>query len=290
MAEQQETATEVKESPVLEKPETEGTQEPEVDYRANAEQLLGTLEKLSIDTPERLEGIAYASQQAGRYANDLGQERQQVQALRHELEELKAQAQARQHNFQPQEFDGYGYEQPQNQLTPQVISSIVGQKVNEAIGKYTQDQLRANQSLLNEYASIQSDPDYSIVQTVWDKHVANPRVQMAIQSGQTSLSREFNKTKVAYYKGIAMNARDTMRGLLSQKPAGATPPHMEQSTTQTPGMSQPETYRDRLADISKNTRGTDDDLEAMMKTMLPDDDAFLFPPTEVAEQRMRRRQ
>lgn len=291
---EQDMGTEAKENPVLEQPEAEGTTtQPEVDHRANAEALLSKLEQLKIDSPERLEGIAYASQQAGRYANDLGSEREQAQALRAELEELRARVQQQQNrsqNYQPQQYDeGYGYEQPRVNITPEMISSIVGQQVNDAIGRYTQGQIRASQAVLNEYASIQSDPDYSIVQDVWDKHIANPRVQMAIQSGQTSLSKEFNKTRVAYYKGIAMNARDTMRGLLSQKPKGATPPHMEQSTTQTPGMPVPETNKDKLRDIAKNSMGTTDDLEAMFTQMLPSDDGFLMPPTQAAEFRQPRR-
>jgi hypothetical protein len=285
------TGTDPKESPVLETPAA--TETPAVDHRAQAEALLETLGKLSIETPEKLQNVAYASQQAGRYANDLGTSRNEVEALKAEMAAIRAaQSQPQQHyQQQPQQYEGYDYTpQPTApSITPQQIESIVGQQVNQAIGRYTQGQLSANQAVLNEYAGIQSDPEYGMVQSVWDRHVSNPRVQLAIQSGQTSLTQEFNRTKVAFYKGIAMNARETMTGLLAQSPRGATPPHIEQSTTQTYGMSQPETHIDRLQEVHSKSTGTDDDLDAMLKAVLPDDDLFLQPPHEIKEGVQRRR-
>lgn len=279
-----EPGTEPKEAPVLETPAAPET--PAVDHEANAKALLETLERVGMETPEKIQSVHYASQQAGRYANDLGDSRSEVEALRTEVNALKTAPPVQPQQYQ-QPYEGYDYNTPQPQapqLTAQQVESIVAKQVTDGISKYTQSQLAATQAVQSEYAGIQSDPDYSLVQTVFDKHVSNPRVQLAIQSGQTSLTGEFNRSKVAFYKGMAMQSRDTMQGLLSQqRPAGVTPPHLEAGTTQVPGMPQPETHMGQLKEIHSKTTGTDDDLDAMLRTVLPDEDLFLHPPNEVKQ-------
>ena len=279
---------EVKESPVLEQPEPTGkeTPQPAPDPMESARQVLETLNKLGIESedPEsaaaKLQNMHYASQQAGRYANDLGAERQKVQALEQRLAALEA----RRTQQQPAQDDFeaiYGEQRPPS-LRPEDVRNVM----REEIGNYIQMQNQATQQQLQEYAGIRGDSEYGMMEDLFNKHIANPKVQMAMQTRQTNLSKEYDRVKTTFYKNLAKQSRDALQNLLNRtNQAAAAPPHMEQSSSQTQGIPQRPGVKDELYDMAKKSMGTDDDLDAMLRTMLPDDDQFLFQAEEVREGR-----
>jgi hypothetical protein len=276
----------VKEQPTLAAPAPAGDATPQ-DPTESARVVLETLNKLGIDSEDpqaaatKLENMHFASIQAGRYANDLGAERQRAQALEARLAALEAERRT----YRPQDDIGniYGEQQP---AVPSIRPDDIRKVMREEIGNYVNMQQQATQAQLQEYAKIRGDAEYGVVEDLFNKHIANPHVQIAMQSRQTTLSEEYNRVKTSFYKNLAKQSRDALQNLLSQTQKVATPPHMEQSVGQAPGMPVLRTSKDQLMELHKKSRGTDDDLDAMLNAILPDTDQFLYQAEEVKQGRL----
>lgn len=261
---------EVMESPTVDEPTTEAKAE---DNRTEAQELLETLNKLNIDSPERLEGVYQASQQSGHNANLYGQAQREVQELRERLSQIEQQSTQQR---PPRDEYGYDYE-PERPAQQSVSLKDIEGVVQKQIGNYVNMQRQASQQQIAEYSQIQGDDDYNAVKNLFEKHVSNPNVQLALQSGQTNLRGEYNRCKVSLYKNLALQTKQTLEGLMKNpNVASQQAPHMEQgATTPNPGMEPTPTAQDKLQEVVKNTAGTDDDVDAMLQAMIPDDDLFL---------------
>lgn len=260
---------EVQESPTVDEPSTE---QPAEDQQVKAQELLETLNKLNIDSPERIEGVYQASQQAGHNANLYGDAQREVETLKQRLASLEQAPRQRQ---QPQDEYGYDYEQqaqPQY-ATPQDVERIM----QKQIGNYVNMTRQAQQQQYQEWARIQQDPDYGSVKDLFEKHISNPNVQMALNNGQTSLQNELGRCKVSMYKNLALQTKSTLEGLMKNPSvAQSQAPHMEQgATTPTPGVEPTPTSRDKLQEVAQQSSGTDDDIDSMLQAMIPDNDLFL---------------
>jgi len=280
---------EVKESPVLATPAPAGdstAQAQAPDPMESARVVLDTLNKLGIDSEDpkaaatKLENMHFASSQAGRYANDLGAERQKVQALESRLAALEA-TRTQRHTDDLSSIYG---EQPQ--AAPSIRPDDIRQVMREEIGNYVNMQQQATQAQLQEYARIRGDSEYGVVEDLFNKHIGNPAVQIAMQSRQTNLSEEYNRVKTAFYKNLARQSRDALQNLLTRTQSVAAPPHMEQASGQTAGIPVSQTSRDELIEMQRKSRGTDDDIDAMLAKILPDNDQFLYQAEEVKQGRL----
>ena len=104
-------------------------------------------------------------------------------------------------------------------------------------------------------------------------------MQYAINTGQTSLGKEYRRFKDRYFTNLLSKVTENYKTLLGAGAKGAgnvTPPHVESSgsTNYVPPESIPDS-RGQLKDLSSKSRGTDDDLDKMLKVLLPDGDPVL---------------
>jgi hypothetical protein len=276
------------EQPVLDsKPEPAGEQpQATEDPMKNAQALIDTLNKLGIDSEDpqsaatKLQNMHFASSQMGRYANELGTERQKRQELEARLAALEA---ARTQRSSQDEFGEIYGQQP---VAPSIRPEDVRNVMREEIGNYVAMQNQATQAQLQEYAKIRSDSEFQAVEDLFNKHISNPQVQIAMQSRQTSLGDEYNRVKTTFYKNLALQTRNTLQQLMQQRQQGAAPPHMEQASSQMQGMPVRGDIHDELREMATKSRGTDDDLDAMLNKLLPDDDQFLYQAEEIKQGRL----
>lgn len=257
----EEKKTETKEKPVLESHKSESTAPNPED---KARELLEQLNSLNLDSPEKIQNTFNASQQAGRLAQLLGTEKETVRQLQERMTAMERQQ--RQPDYTQEGFVGESID----------LRKTIQEVMRGEINNYVTSQREAQTAAMREYAGLQSDPDYSLIQQVWEKHVANPNVQMNIQSGNTTLTNEFNKVKIAYYKGIAMNSKDVLQGLINKTTASAKSVHMETGDTSTTPLPDKDTREEALDRIKQQSTGTSDDLDAMIKALIPDTDPFFI--------------
>jgi hypothetical protein len=251
----------VKEMPTMEEPKT-ATPSP----LDESKDLLSQLEKLGVKKPEQLQGMATASEQSGKLANMLGEIRRENAELKRMLQET---ASAR-----PKQQDDPYNPQPVN------IEDVV----ERAVGKFYQNtilgpQMKAQQEFQAQIQEVQEDDHYSVLGEQFQQYIAVPKTQYAIQSGQTSLAREYRRFKDRYFTQLLTKVTDNYRTLLEggAKPQGSkAAPHVESSSSSNYVM--PETtpdMKENLKNIAAKGRGTDDDIDAMLKAILPDGDPIL---------------
>jgi hypothetical protein len=147
--------------------------------------------------------------------------------------------------------------------------------MREVVGEYIQGQQQAQLATAQEFSRIQSDQDFPAVRPIWEKHITNPNVQLALQSGQTSLEKEFNNVRVAYYKGLLMQSKETIQGYVKQTPNA--PPHMEKTTTAAPPRERAPETSDALREIMGKSAGGDEEISAALKQLFPDTDPMFRP-------------
>jgi len=252
MAEEQDVQPTVE--PTIEEPVT--PEEPQ----NSVESVLDTLKNLGIDSPQALEGMHGASQQAGNLANQLGDSRREVQMLREEMMQIRA-AQQNQPKAQPEQYyDSYDANNDQNIINAveQTVSRVFDKKV-EAMGK---QQVEANQRFIAEEQAIQGDKDFNIVRDVWEAKLKDPKFMYGLQTGQINKIAEYNDTVKTFYRELLVKSRDTLEGLTKK----AKPPHIESNSTYSTSL--PETSNemtDKIKGLKKDWRGSDDDVLKMVK-------------------------
>jgi len=242
------------EKPTIEEPK--GTEKPEVSAEDQAKAILEELGKFGIDSPEKVQNVAKASSEAGNLARILGETRQQNEILMREIQSLKN---------QPKQTDSYEYGEPIN------IKEVVR---NELRGFYQEDilkpQVEFSNKIWSELSEVQSDEDYALVQSVWDKHWNNPNTQYKVQTGQTSPKKEYDKLVRTYYRQSMKKTYDALQGVMNQK---AKPPHIETGDqTHVHMPTQSDETREKVDKIVKNSKGGDSDIEALVRTILPETD------------------
>jgi type I site-specific restriction-modification system R (restriction) subunit len=138
-------------------------------------------------------------------------------------------------------------------------------------------QQQAYQQNLAEYNSIRNDPRYKMAGRVFEQHIKNPNVQMALNSGQTSLKDEYNRTVIAILENLSgQNAKSKMQQVTT--PAAEpeqSVPHME--TSESAHVPKPDTESEKKEKVKTLTKpenwdGTTDSLRKLVDTMIPPDD------------------
>jgi len=270
-------AEETKESPTLAKSEegqteAKGELSPE-DLAKERETLLGELDKLGIDSPERLQGMATASHQAGNLGNLLGDANARIADLEQQLVAGRAAGPAA---AEPEYFAGGDNSVDLGGLMDSRIKAVMPGVIRTTVGELNREVSQAQQVQFEEYAKITGDENYPIVGEIFEKHINNPNVQMLLRSGRTTMKEEYTKTMLAYYRNIALRSRDALKGIQGKARTGAEAPHMEAGQTQvTPTPTTDEERQEEGKKIMDNWEGTDKDLDNLFKHMLPDNDPFL---------------
>jgi hypothetical protein len=257
-------------------PEPKGepkTPEPKVSEE-NQKELLETLTKLEIKTPERIQGLAEAGQQVGQLTDLLNQARNEITRLQMVNNQMQNQPPAPQPQNSPE---------PQHHVPPTPsdnLESRMWNVLNQFMGHYNEQQasqaIRANA----EYEALSAHPDFSVIKQVFDKHISTPAVQRKLLGGQTTLEFEYANVRGDFMKNLALRTKDVITG---QGPGPKSPPHIEgpgSPTTPSPASVPTDSAAERakrLADLKAGTKGSDNDIEALMKELLPDQDPFLVP-------------
>ena len=255
-------------SPVVEEP----TQEPTdngagqtADSGVNVNELLETLKGLNVETPQDVINMATASQQTGRVNNLLGEERRARQQLEAQVMALTQQLQTR-HSPEP---DYYG------DSSASVNPAQIEDAVTKAITKLQMEQNRAQQEATARWIAdenrIESDRDYNAVKQVWNTIKESGPVRQRLATGQSNLWDEYNNVRLSWYRGIAEKSKTAIETLTKSK-GSKTPPHMESGDAQSVHRDTDEEdgykQRRKLTDPNKGYRGTQEELEALVRTFI----------------------
>jgi len=248
----------------------EGATEPTVQEpktEVDIEGLVATLDKINVRSPEHLEGLYRTAQAHGPTAQELGQARQELAMLKQEMEALKS---GRTKTHDP-------YADPFEQGQPVDLQAEI-YRANDRW--YEERVLRPQQQSAEAYwrdvETVQGSEYFPLVQEEFQQHMSNPSVQRALAQGRTSHVNEFHKVVSNKFKDIAQNLKSAANMLKEQAPRGTQPPHMETGQTPPEKLPEGEQAKDKqLKDIHGKSRGTDDDLDAMIKALLPDGDPIL---------------
>jgi hypothetical protein len=261
---------EITEPTQIEKPETTATEkEPTVAETVNPQDLLAELENLGITSQEKLQGVITASQQAGRNAQLLGDERKQTEMLQQQILELQNKV-----NSQSAQTNEYYSEEPD---LKSVVKGAVNELFDERIEKPRKEAQLQYIRQLEELQNIKNDKRFPMVADKWDAHMNSPEVQMKLQAGQTSALNEYNSLVLDTMQDLLLKTKGTVEQLYNQGAKVVTPdaPHVESSQTQTvPTPDINEEIAEKIEKITKpETRmGTDDETEELLTTFIPKDD------------------
>ena len=135
----------------------------------------------------------------------------------------------------------------------------------------------AQQAMLEQYNRIRGDSMYGKLKDTWEKHVQSPDVDYAIRQGWKTAEQSYQEVKEAYYKEALKRAADTVEKLqsLGATPVEKKPPHMESGKTQTVPMPTEEMEKTERKQKLKQAPSTDDNLEALIREILPDADPII---------------
>ncbi len=229
--------------------------------------LVETLDRLQIRDAQHLEGVHRTAQAHGPTAQELGSARQQINDLQREVETLKR-APARQQ-------DPYG--EPYEQQGPPVDLQTEIFRANDRWyeERVLRPQQQASEAYYRDVETVQNSDYYAMVQDEYDAHMRSPAIQRALGQGKTSHTNEFHKVVGQKFQSIAQNLKSAADAIKEQSPKGEAP-HMETGQV-APEMSPKgeQLTQQQLQEIHEKSRGTDDDLDATIKALLPDGDPIL---------------
>jgi hypothetical protein len=248
---------ETTESPTIEKPTT--PEPAEIDTKA----LLDELGRIGVKKPEDLVNIHTASKESGHIGRMLGEARAQNEQLQQAVRELQLLAK------QPQQREpDYG-----NQQEGVDLGKLIDTTIKKNIRDMQQQQFDAQRHVQREYAKITNDPDFQLVEEVWKRHASTFDTQDRLQSGQSTLSEEYNNVVKTYYREIAKRSRSAIEGLSK---SGQKQPHMESGETQSKpipavDVEHNKKVRQITEDRSKGNLDSNKALENLVKEFFPAD-------------------
>lgn len=243
-------AVKTEETPTLaeEKPKEKKKEE---NPAGDVDGLVAELEKAGISNVEQLENKLMASSQAGNLANQLGDARNEIA----ELKQMMAD--------QPREVR-HEVVEPEEEDLGRLITKGVDRALDAREKKQAEAWRVSQQNSLTMWNTIQNDPDYKLVETVWDTKTKDPNFQFKVQNGLINPLKEFNDTVREYYKGISKRALDTINQL--QGKGTVTPVHLED------GGRVPENLVREAPSPSKVETTLKDKREKSYKTKLSEED------------------
>ena len=248
------------ERPNIEQPVEEPQPEPQVDETAA---LLEELKRVGVERPEQVANIHRASQESGRLAQMLGEERKRNEEMQRQLQEIQSRA-----NRPVQEEYG------SNEID---LESVIEKKTVQALESFwqrkTREQQEANARQYAEFQEIQNHPRFNFVKERWERHLKDPNVVNRLQTGQVRPKDEFAEVLYNTYDEVLLKTK----GMLEKTYSPSSPPHMESGEQRAvPKTPADEEKQEKLKTMTKPDRwqGTDDDIAKMMKTVMPPDDPF----------------
>jgi len=244
---------------------TEAGQQPESQVDIDA--LVGTLNKIGVRSSEHLEGLYHSAQAQGRTGQELGYARQELARMQEELNRLKS---------APRQSSRYDDEYSESGQPIDLRSEIKSVLRDFYRDEVITPQQQASEAYWRDVETVQSSEYYPVVQDEFEQHMRQPAVQRALTQGRTTQTNEFHKLLGRKFKDIASQLKAAANALKEQAPKGTQPPHME--TGQVPPERLPEgeqAKKQALTDIQKKAQGTDDDLDAYIRTLIPDGDPIL---------------
>ncbi len=271
MAKKQATAMEspqlpddsAKEAPEAPKP---SEQDNTANTEAELAEVMGMLKQFEINSPEKVENVVKASQQTGRMAQLLGEQRETNRQLMAKLEALEKKG-------MPQSYQANdGYEEK-----PIDLEGTIENVLSRFWTKKQQEQAQMTQQQWAAFNEIQTDDDYLLVKDAWDNYVRQPDVAYSFQSGTSDPVKEYNK----FVRKFQRKLLHRTRGLLEQVTTGTkkkTPPHVEQGTNVPPMPEEPTDFMEKKKAIQEKYRGkaTDDGVSELLKELLPEGDPLFM--------------
>ena len=248
------------ERPNIEQPVEEPQPEPQVDETAA---LLEELKRVGVERPEQVANIHRASQESGRLAQMLGEERKRNEEMQRQLQEIQSRA-----NRPVQEEYG------SNEID---LESVIEKKTVQALESFwqkkTREQQEANARQYAEFQEIQNHPRFNFVKDKWERHLKDPNVVNRLQTGQVRPKDEFAEVLYNTYDEVLLKTK----GMLEKTYSPSSPPHMESGDQRAvPKTPADEEKKEKIRNMTKTDRwqGTDDDIAKLMGTVLPKDDPF----------------
>lgn len=271
MAKNKATATESPQLPDDSNSEATATEttSPSKDESVNTEaeltEVMGMLKQFEINSPEKVENVVKASQQTGRMAQLLGEQREANRQLLTKLEALETKGLPQ--NFQAND----GYEEK-----PVDLEGTIENVLSRFWNKKQQEQAQMTQQQWAAFNEIQTDEDYGLVKDAWDNYVRQPDVAYSFQSGTADPVKEYNK----FVRKFQRKLLHRTKGLLEQVTTGTkkkAPPHMEQGTNVPPMPEEPTEFNEKRKAIKEKYRGkpTDDGVTELLNELLPEGDPLL---------------
>jgi len=267
MADESNIATDI--SPEVEAPPTVET---EATPQETASEVLETLKKLNVETPQQVENLATASAQAGHLANQLGEERRQRQELEQMVSQLQQQATVP--NQPSQDTTDYYSDNTPGNLTQSQIESAVTKAVNQIQYNNNRAQQEVNAKWVADENRVASDQEYSVVKEVWDNVKDTPAVRQRLMAGQTTLWDEYSNVKMSWFRTLTQKSQTALEQVLKAGgKAIPTPPHMESGDSDSvPRLNDDDDMkqlRRKITDPSKGYTGSTEELDALVRTFIP---------------------
>jgi len=218
------------------------------------DEIMAELEGLGVKTPEQLQNMAVASSQVGHMANQLGEARNIVSDLQQQVKELTAVAPAVMEN---EDFI------PDLKSIQRVVETGLADFYKKNV---IAPQKEATDRYYKEIAEIEGDPDFQVenIKNLWNAYKEKPAVQSRLMRGETTLKKEYDKVAKTFWRSVATSRQESKPPVI---------PHMETGDTMNIPIGSEE-QQQSIKDMvdPKRWQGTDDNIENLMKTLLPKDD------------------
>jgi hypothetical protein len=246
------------ESMTVEAPATETNEASAPQDTTDLSGLLNTLQKIGVDTPEKIQGVYQASQQTGRAWNEVG-------ALRKEVDRLSRALQEKQQAPQTNPYDFTGTESVD-------LSKVIRDGVRDFyMEEVVRPQKEAQSKFWADQEYIQSDPDYELVKDGFNQLIGNPQTQARLSRGETSVRDEYNRVVRGFYRGVAKQSREALEHYVTKRTPST--PHVESGESHTvPLPNQDDERKETMNKIVKKRQSgemaSDAALEAILAAML----------------------
>ena len=199
----------------IEEPEVK-EQTPAAGEVKDVDAFMAELEKAGVSTPSQLQGKLINAQGFDKVQSERDMLARELSGLRDEVTKLKTRAP------DTSAYDN-DYDNPGSTIN---IEDVVVKAMRKERAAEREEQVRQQQAIMQDWARIQGDEDYHLVQEVWESKLKDPNFVFKINSGQLNPVEAYTSTVRGYYKNMLLKAKDTITGLKGGKPVQT--PHLEE--------------------------------------------------------------